>query len=110
MQRAPFIFSAMVLGGCVGTPPANEAKTSAAPPATHRVKVDQSNIVAVQHAGYKLVTREGEPLYCRTDTITGSHLQTRTVCLTERELQEQMNANQQAMSPITSKQVGPSGH
>jgi len=103
MQRAIVGFLTAVVAGCAATPAPN-------PPETHRVKIDASNIVAVQYAGYKLVTKDGEPLYCRTDTVTGSHIQTRTVCLTERELQDQMNANKQAMSPITSKQVGPMGH
>jgi hypothetical protein len=102
MQRAIFLILASMLVGCASAP--------TSPPETHRVKVDASNIVAVQYAGYKLVTKNGEPLYCRTDTVTGSRLETRTVCLTERELQDQMNANKQAMTPITSKQVGPSGH
>ena len=107
MQSAIFLCSAIVLAGCAGAPPADAPTTPANPPVTHRVKIDASNIVAVQYAGYKLVNKDGEPLYCRTDPVTGSHIQTRTVCLTERELQEQMNANRQALSPITSKQVGP---
>jgi len=104
MKAAYFLICAAGFAGCAGQP------ANAPPPETHRVKVDATNVVAVQRAGYKLVNKDGQPLYCRTDMITGSHIQTRTVCLTEQELDGQINATKQAMAPITSKQVGPSGH
>ncbi len=119
-----------LLVGCAGQPPAAPPAvvvrpaiaaqpaavvaatpaTAAAQPETHKVKVDASNVVEVQQAGYKLVNKNGEPLYCRTDPITGSRIQTKTVCLTERELHTQMNATQQSMGQVSAHQVGPSGH
>jgi len=57
-----------------------------------------------KHAGYKLVNKDGEKLYCRTDPITGSRLQTKTQCLTEQELYDQMHQTQNAMSLATQQQ------
>jgi hypothetical protein len=93
--------AAILLAGCVAQP------TPTPPAETHRVKVDASNVVAVQQAGYKLVNKDGQPLYCRTDTITGSRLQTRTTCLTERELYDQMSGTKQSMERVNSTVVGP---
>jgi hypothetical protein len=94
----------IVLAGCASQPtPAPSAEP-------HRVKVDASNVVAVQRAGYKLVNKDGESLYCRTDTVTGSRLQTRTICLTERELDDQMNATKQGMERINQAAPPLPGH
>jgi hypothetical protein len=86
-------FLLVLLGGCAGQPQA--ASTPPAQP--HKVKVDASNVVAVQHAGYKLVDKNGQQLYCRTEVVTGSRINSRTTCLTEQELNEQVAATQQAM-------------
>jgi len=91
MNRFLCLLSGVLLAGCA-------ARTaSAPPPEPHKVKVDASNVVAVQHAGYKVVNKNGEKLFCRTDPVTGSRIQTRTTCLTETELDEQLAATQQAL-------------
>jgi hypothetical protein len=118
MRSANLLF-VVLLAGCAGQqtapPPAVVVAVAATPTATpldpdqHRVKVDATNVADVQLAGYKLVNKQGESLYCRTDPITGSRLQTRTVCLTEQQLLDQMNATKQSMEHLTSHQVGPAG-
>jgi hypothetical protein len=74
------------------------AAATAKGPATRQVKVDASNVAEVQRAGYKVVNKDGEKLYCRTDPITGSRVQTHTQCLTEQELYDQINETQNLMS------------
>lgn len=60
-------------------PPAKTvARTAPADPAT-------PTLAAMVKQGYKLIDEHGQKLYCRTDNVTGSHVQTRTTCLTERE-------------------------
>lgn len=114
----------VLLVGCAGQPPAAPPPLAAQPPAvaapaaaspaqpkpapeTHRVKVDAFNVVEVQRAGYKLVNKDGQSLFCRTDFITGSHVRTTTICLTEQELTEQMNTTQQSMAGFNSHNAGP---
>jgi hypothetical protein len=119
MRPGSFLWISL-LTGCAGQPPPAAAPrpvvaTAASQPAqgapdTHKVKLDANNIVEAQQAGYKFVNKNGEPLYCRIDPITGSRIQTRTVCLTEQELQTQMSNTQQAMGQFSSHQVSPSGH
>jgi len=60
----------------------------AEPPVTKRVKVDASNIVEAQQAGYKIVNKSGEQLYCRKELLTGTRLKTRTSCLTAAQWDE----------------------
>jgi len=42
---------------------------------------------AIKH-GYKVVSTNGENLYCRSDWATGSHIQKNTVCLTAQQLDD----------------------
>jgi hypothetical protein len=63
-----------LLVGCASKP-ADE-------PVTKRVKVDASNIAEAQAAGYRIVNKDGQTLYCRKEFLTGSRLKTRTSCLT----------------------------
>jgi hypothetical protein len=93
---------AVTLGSCASSP--------APAPQTRQVKIDNANVEDVQRAGYKIVNKDGIKLYCRTDPITGSRIQTRTSCLTEREMQEQNQAVRQSMESISSRQPGPYGH
>ena len=92
---------AALLSGCATKP--------AAPPATHQVPVTTANVEAVQKAGYKVVNKDGEKVYCRTDLITGSHVRTKTTCLTEQELYDQMQGMKQSMDGIASHNPGPFG-
>jgi hypothetical protein len=114
-----------VLVGCAGTPPAKD--TNAAAPAAAagqttaaqqanannagetRVKLDASNIAEAQAAGYKIVTRNGERHYCRKDLVTGSHLSTKTTCLTEAERQKEYEAARTAMDEMRKLNPPPVG-
>ena len=94
-----------VVAGCAGYPEqAGPAAAPAAPaatakgPATRQVPVTLANVAEVQRAGYKIVNKDGQKLYCRTDPITGSRVQTHTQCLTEQELYDQINETQNLMS------------
>ncbi|MDB6092145.1 MAG: hypothetical protein JWN85_4929 [Gammaproteobacteria bacterium] len=104
MPRFNASLIAVALAGCASHPGA-----APTPSETHQVKIDASNVEAVQKAGYKLVNRDGEKLFCRTDPITGSRLQLRTTCLTEQELYDQMNATQQSMGRVSTRVAPPSG-
>lgn len=79
-------------------------------PETRQVPIDASNVAEVQRAGYKLVNKDGEKLYCRTDNVTGSRVRTRTQCLTEQELFDQINDTQRTMSWMNRNSPGPNGH
>jgi hypothetical protein len=96
-----------IVAGCAGHPeqaapaagqPAVAPAATAKGPATRQVPVTLANVAEVQRAGYKIVNKDGQKLYCRTDPITGSRVQTHTQCLTEQELYDQINETQNLMS------------
>jgi len=97
---------AALVSGCA-------TKPAAAPPVTRQVAVTTANVEDVQKAGYKIVNKDGQKLYCRTDLITGSHVRTRTQCLTEQELYDQMQQSKHTMASFgadsTRRRDSPSG-
>jgi len=102
---------AVLAAACASTPP--PAATAAAKPPQAAVvpvsKLTSDQLVALQMQGYKLVQSDsGEPLYCRTDLKTGSHLLHDNTCLTERQIthlrEETQRALQTASTPVPPKQ------
>jgi hypothetical protein len=94
MSVATVVGAALVAGslaGCASKPQPPQ------PPVTRQVQVTTANVEDVQKAGYKIVNKDGQKLYCRTDLITGSHVRTRTQCLTEQELHDQMEQTKESM-------------
>ncbi|HUK01216.1 MAG TPA: hypothetical protein VLW26_02960 [Steroidobacteraceae bacterium] len=57
-------------------------------PETHTVKVDATNVEDAEKAGYTVINKNGEKLYCQRNLATGSHIQKETRCLTEAEVKE----------------------
>jgi hypothetical protein len=96
---------AALLAACAGTAPQKPAQTrapepsatpqAAAPTSTPSSDklgtIDATNLVEAQKAGYKIVNENGQQLFCRRETVTGTRLQHRTTCLTAQQLTE-MNA------------------
>ena len=72
-----------------------------------QVKVDATNIVEVQKAGYKIVDEGGKTLYCRRDLNTGSHLRKTTTCLTEAELNEALERSKRGVEDMARHQLPP---
>jgi hypothetical protein len=81
-MRAILLAGAWVLAGCANQPTAPNPDQDA-----------QRVAEAIKH-GYKVVTTEGETLYCRSDFATASHIQKNTVCLTAQQLDDLDQQNQ----------------
>jgi hypothetical protein len=80
------------------------------PQVERQVKVDASNIVEVQKAGYKLVDKDGQKLYCRRDLNTGSHVRYTTSCLTEDEMVALIEASRRGVEQMRRDTVPPRGN
>jgi hypothetical protein len=102
-MRTTLILSILALAACASPSPSPA-------PETRQVRIDNSNVEDVQRAGYKIVNKDGEKLFCRTDAITGSRVQTHTTCLTEREMLQQNEATRQSMEPLHNLTQGPRGN
>jgi hypothetical protein len=102
----------LVLSACSGSQPNREpiakASTPAAPaqPAAPQAEGDPQKLTAdrimqLQREGYKLVNRDGQTYYCRTEAKTGSHLARDTVCMTEEEIIALRDQTKQGLGRVT---------
>lgn len=89
---AGIMATALMTAGCAAPP--------APTPEPHKVKLDATNVTEAQYAGYQLVNRKGERLFCRRDAVTGSRVEYRTLCLTEEEMRQQQTINQRDMERL----------
>jgi hypothetical protein len=109
---------AALSAGCAGTPP----PSASAPPAAVGVqpgvegqagvkvtKIDGAKLTALQKAGYTLVNRNGQQLYCENDPKIGSRIVRDPTCLTEDELLKLRERTQQGLGQITTQLTPPQG-
>jgi len=94
-MRFSVMVAVIALTGCAGTAPKQEA------PAPRQVKLDSSNIVEAQKAGYKIVDQDGKKLYCKKDLNRGSHVRYTTTCLTEEEWQAMIDASRRGVEAMS---------
>jgi len=76
---------ALLLAGCASQPTTAPATAGSLAPASQEDEV----LLAVQEAvekGYKVMTEDGQTLYCRKDRKTGSRVQSNLTCLTKDQL------------------------
>ena len=79
---------ALWLAACASPPPTTPATAGSLAPASEEEEIR----LAVQEAvekGYKVVTEQGQTLYCRKDLKTGSRVQSNLTCLTKDQLADQ---------------------
>jgi hypothetical protein len=108
-MRFSIMLAVIALAGCAGTPPKQT-------PVAHQEKLDASNVVEAQKAGYKLVDENGSKRYCRRELNTGSHVRYTTTCLTEDEMTALLQASRQSVEdmrrtqPPKQERAMPFGH
>jgi hypothetical protein len=97
--------------------PAGGTATSAAAPgqavsrsAVRDAKLSGEDIVALQHAGYKIVDQNGEKLYCSTDPKTGSRIVHDNTCMTEKEMVALREETKRRMQNMMREQPPPQGN
>jgi hypothetical protein len=120
-MRHTMWMTAFLIAGCAGEPgklpPIREAAfpTASPQPVASVQPGDQSGSVAgkrvleAKKQGFKLVNKNGDVLYCRTELKTGSHVVKETTCLTEEELDEVHQQTNQDLRNQLKPQLPPPG-
>lgn len=102
-MRVSVTLAALAMAGCAGTAP-KEA------PVERQVKVDSSNIVEAQRAGYKIVDKDGKKLHCKRDLNTGSHVRYTTACLTEEEWNAMAESSRRSIEAMSRARLPKQGN
>jgi hypothetical protein len=116
----PIFAGLLTLSACSGSQPSKDLAAKASPPtsnpnlapasqASDPQKLTSERIMQLQHEGYKLVNRDGETYYCRTEAKTGSHLARDTVCMTEAEMTTLRDQTKQGLGRVMREQPPPQG-
>jgi hypothetical protein len=96
----PFMLLAVLaMVGCAGAPPRQ-------PTAQEKAEVDRIKNLKVApertKGPYRIVMKGGEKKYCTKELATGSHVNFRTICLTETEYLAMQDKAQQQMDDMRS--------
>ena len=119
IKRIVLVVSATLAAACSGTPrtvepaaptaaqprpaPPTVAEANGAPAAATAPSSDVD--ASLVKAGYSVLRRHGQLLYCRNETITGNRIATR-VCLTAAQIQDE----KQVVAKTKDKLNQPSNH
>jgi PBP1b-binding outer membrane lipoprotein LpoB len=92
-MRALMLVMAMLIGGCASqpaSPPTPSSPAAAAPTAA----IEAQRLAAARNLNLKVVNKDGQQLFCRSNFITTSRIQRDTTCYTADQL-DKMEAQQQ---------------
>jgi len=89
-MRALTLLMAVLGAGCASQPSSPQTASSAGPLAT----TDAQRLAIARNLNLKVVTKDGQQLFCRSNFVTASHIQRDTTCYTADQL-DQMEAQQQ---------------
>jgi hypothetical protein len=89
-MRALMLLTAILAAGCASQPTNPPPASSAGQLAT----TDAQRLAQARNLNLKLVNKDGQQLFCRSNLQTGSHIQQDTTCYTADQL-DKMEAQQQ---------------
>lgn len=88
-MRALLLMTAAMIVGCASQPPAPASGPVAVAPG-----VEAQRLAQAKNLNLKVVNKDGQQLFCRSNYITTSHIQRDTTCYTGDQL-DKMEAQQQ---------------
>jgi hypothetical protein len=113
MKIAILLVTFGVFAGCAGNPQPKEAtppKEMPKPVATATIADPTAEkILSLQRQGYKIVNRDGQILYCRTEKKTGTQIARETVCMTEKEADALRDLTQRRLDEFVRQRPPPQG-
>jgi hypothetical protein len=92
-MRALPLLTAILVAGCASQP-ANQSTGQT---------TDAGRLALAKNLNLKLVDKDGQKLYCRSDYETGSHIQRDTTCFTAEQLDKLQQRTQRDWDQLTSR-------
>ena len=92
-MRALMLVTAMLIGGCASQPAGSPTPTGAAA-AVPTPEIEAQRLAQARNLNLKVVNKDGQQLFCRSNYVTTSHIQRDTTCYTADQL-DKMEAQQQ---------------
>jgi hypothetical protein len=89
-MRAMMLVTALLIAGCAGQPSNPQAAANSGRLATS----EAGRLALARNLNLKVVDKDGQQLFCRSNFMTGSHIERDTTCYTADEL-DKLEAKQQ---------------
>ena len=120
-MRGLMLLMTMAVVGCASQPMGPQASSSTAPtsaaaspaPAPPADSVEAQRLAAAKNLNMKVIDKDGQQLFCRSNLVTGSHIQRDTTCYTADQLdhmQAQMQRDLDRMTLTPSQGQGLPSH
>jgi PBP1b-binding outer membrane lipoprotein LpoB len=92
-MRVLMLATVMLIGGCASQPAGPPAGSSPAAAAS-TASIDAQRVAQARNLNLKVVNKDGQQVFCRSNYITTSRIQRDTTCYTADQL-DKMEAQQQ---------------
>jgi hypothetical protein len=96
-MRALLLLTAILAAGCAGQPTSQHTASSAGPVAPS----EAGRLALAKNLNLKLIDKDGQQLYCRSDYATGSHIKGDMTCYTAGQLDRMQAQTQRDWDQIT---------
>jgi PBP1b-binding outer membrane lipoprotein LpoB len=93
-MRALMLLTAMLIGGCASQPAGPPTPPSSPAAAAPTADIQAQRLAQARNLNLKVVNKDGQQLFCRSNFITTSRIQRDTTCYTADQL-DKMEAQQQ---------------
>lgn len=113
-MRALILLAGLGVVGCSGSPPRPEpnALSVQAPVGSTSVgavsgvtssAIEAQRLAAAKNMNLKVLSKDGKELYCRSNLVTGSHIQRDTRCFTAEQLDQMDQATQREVETFIAR-------
>jgi hypothetical protein len=99
-MRAMMLTTAMLIGGCAGQPATPPMSPAAAVPTAD---IQAQRVAQARNLNLKVVNKDGQQLFCRSNYITTSRIQRDTTCYTADQLDKMEAQQQREIDQITNQ-------
>lgn len=100
--RTLMLLTAIAAAGCAGQPSNPQTQLSATPApyvspsgaAEPTTSVEAQRLAAAKNLNLKVIDKDGQQLFCRSNLVTGSHIQRDTRCYTAEQVDKMQEQTQ----------------
>ena len=108
-MRVLMLLMAMAVVGCAGQPSSPQSKLApgepppvpSSAPGKPTESVEAQRLAAAKNLNLKVIDKDGQQLFCRSNLVTGSHIQRDVTCYTADQLDHMQAQMQRDLDRLT---------
>jgi hypothetical protein len=106
-MRALVLVTAMLIGGCASQPAGPPTPPSSPAAATPTTSIDAQRLAQARNLNLKVVNKDGQQLFCRSNYMTTSRIQRDTTCYTADQLDRMEAQQQRELDQLNTRPLNP---